>query len=73
MLRLKENKHDNRLRLINRLSTVEVMNMSRYRYRPVTSPLPFWALRYRPLPFLDQRYPTLLNVTPTLPTVTNRY
>ncbi len=26
--------------------TVEVMNMSRYRYRPVTVPLPFWALRY---------------------------
>ncbi len=43
--------------------TVEVMNMSRYRYRPVTSPLPFWALRY----------PTLLNVIPTLPTVTDRY
>jgi hypothetical protein len=39
----------------------------------VTVPLPFWALRYRPLPFSGQRYPTLLNVTPTLPTVTDRY
>ncbi len=53
-------------------TTIEVMNMSRYRYRPVTSPLPFWTLRYRPLPFSGQRYPTLLNVTPTLPTVTSR-
>jgi hypothetical protein len=51
------------------LITVEVMNMSRYRYRPVT----FWALRYRPLPFSGQPYPTLRNVTPTLPTVTDRY
>ena len=43
--------------------------MSRYRNRPVT----VWALRYRPLPFSGQRYPTLRNVTPTLPTITDRY
>ena len=43
--------------------------MSRYRYRPITIPLTFVALRYRPLPF----YPTLHNVTSTLPTVTYRY
>ena len=49
--------------------------MSRYRYRPVTVtvPLPFWVLRYRPLPLSGRRYPTLRNVTPTLPTVTGRY
>jgi hypothetical protein len=29
--------------------------------------------RYRSLPFSGQRYPTLLNVTSTLPTVTDRY
>ena len=34
----------------------------------------FWAnLRYRPLQFSGQRYPTLRNVTSTLPTVSNRY
>ncbi len=47
--------------------------MSRYRYRPVTVSLPFLGLRYRPLPFSDQRYPKLLNVTSTLPTVTDLY
>ena len=34
--------------------TVKVMIMSRY--RPVTSPLPFWALRYRPLQTVTDRY-----------------
>ena len=29
--------------------------------------------RYRPLPFSGQRYPTLRNVTSTLPTVTDCY
>ena len=49
------------------------MNMSRYRYRPVTVPLPFWALRYGPLPFSGQRYPTLLIVTDRYTNVTHRY
>jgi hypothetical protein len=48
--------------------TVEVMNMSRYRYRPVTSPLPS-RYRYRvtvtqrrpPLPTVTDRSPFLLN------------
>jgi hypothetical protein len=49
------------------------------RYHPVTVPLPLPS-RYHPvtvfgspLPFSGQRYPTSLNVTSTLPTVTDRY
>jgi hypothetical protein len=67
------------------VSTVMLMILSRYRYRPVTVPLPsryrpvtvplpFLGLRYRPLPILDQRYPRLPCVTdrpPTLPNVTS--
>ena len=41
--------------------------------RPVTVPLPFWALRYGPLPFSGQRYPTLPNVTDRYTSVTHRY
>ena len=60
--------------------TVITMIMSRYRYSPVTVtvtvtvplPLPLPS-RYRPLPFSGQRYPTLRNVTSTLPTVTYHY
>ncbi len=48
------------------LYTVEVMNMSRYRYRPVTGLGPT-------LPTVTVFGPTLPNVTPTLPTVTDRY
>ncbi len=52
--------------------TLRKINYSKsYDYVPL--PLPFWALRYRPLPFSGQRYPTLLNVTSTLPTVTHSY
>ena len=51
--------------------TVEVMNMSRYRYRPVTVPLPS---RYRPVtvplpsryrfePYVTDRYRFRANVT----------
>ena len=49
------------------------MNMSRYRYRPVTVALPS---RYRFGPYVTDRYRFRANVTQrysTLPTVTDRY
>ena len=66
------------------MSTVKIMILKRYRYRPVTVPLPsryrpvtvplpFWALRYRPLPFSGQRYTTLHQRYRPLQTVTDRY
>ena len=53
--------------------TVIIMILSRYRYRPVTVPLQFLGLRYRTLPFLDQRYPRLSCVTDRDTSVTQRY
>jgi hypothetical protein len=49
------------------------MILSRLRYRPVTVPLQFMGLRYRPLPFLNQRYPRLPCVTDRDTSVTKRY
>jgi hypothetical protein len=49
------------------------MILSRLRYRPVTVPLQFLGLRYRTLPFLDQRYPRLSCVTDRDTSVTQRY
>ena len=40
------------------------MILSRYRYRPVTVPLPS---RYRPVTILGYRYPPSINVTAPLP------
>jgi hypothetical protein len=59
------------------------MILSRYRYRPVTVPLPsryrsvtvplpFLGLRYRPLRTVTERYGPLLNVT-NVTNVTKRY
>ena len=54
---------------ITKICTVKVMIMSRYRYRPITVPLPF-------CPYVIDRYRFRANVTQryaTLPTVTDRY
>jgi hypothetical protein len=48
------------------------MILSRLRYRPVTVPLQFLGLRYRTLPFLDQRYPRSPCVTDRDTSVTKR-
>jgi hypothetical protein len=48
--------HNSLLVLNRKNATVKIMILSRYRYRPVTIPLPFLGLRYRPLPFFVQRY-----------------
>ena len=44
--------------------TVKIMILSRYRYRPVTVPLPS---RYHPVTILGYRYPPSINVTAPLP------
>ena len=49
--------------------TVKVMIMSRYRYRPVTVPLPH---RDRPVTVLGPTLPTVTVFGPTLPNVTQR-
>ena len=55
------------------LITLKVLIVSRYRYRPVTIPLPFWGLRYRPLLTVTDRYRSLPNLTVTCVTsVTDR-